>query len=168
MNLTELTKQINRDIDDSYSNGDIKEWINRGIDDLTPVARKEAPKMTLNYPYMLPGELHKIVHIKQNGMDVEYELWAEEISLKDGNTDPIDLYYYKRLKKLQNPEDVPDFEEEYHDLLILYSLGHIQYHDEDYDDRPDALNRYAQRKLEFQQYRERKQSRGRVNQKVVW
>jgi hypothetical protein len=167
VNLTDLTKQINRDIDDSYSNGDIKEWINRGIDDITPVAKKEA-RTTLTYPYVLPADLHKIAFIKVNGVKVEYDQWGDEITPKEGNQNPIDLYYYKRLTKLQNADDVPDFEEEYHDLLILYALGQIQYHDEDYDDRPDALNRYAQRKLEFQQYRERKRSRGRVMEKVVW
>jgi hypothetical protein len=167
VNLTDITKQVLRDIDDSYGNGDVKEWINRGIDDLTPVAKKEA-KATLTHPYVLPTDLHKIAFIKQNNIKVEFDQWGDEITLKDGNKDPIDLYYYKRLTKLQNADDVPDFEEEYHDLLILYALGQIQFHDEDYEDRPDSLGRYAQRKLEFQQYRERKRSKGRVTQKVVW
>jgi hypothetical protein len=176
--LSDIRTQINLDIDESYDNVVLNNWINRALDDLTSVAKREA-KATLTSPYTLPTDLHEIVYVIQDGQTLEevavndpyttgYELWGNSLTLQHTSDSPIDLYYFKRLTKLTNDTDVPEIEEEFHDLLILYALGHIQFEDEDYDDRPDALGRYQARKQEYRQYIQKKRSIGRVNKKVVW
>jgi hypothetical protein len=178
LKLSEIRFQINLDIDESYDSAVLNNWINRALADLTPVAKKEA-KATLTSPYTLPADLHEIVYVIQNGQTLEevaiydhyksgYEVWGDTLTLQHAADQPIDLYYFKRLSPLVNDTDVPEIEEEFHDLLILYTLGHIQFEDEDYDDRPDALGRYQSRKQEFSEFIQRKRSKGRVNKKVVW
>ena len=41
VNLQELILQVNRDVDDIFENGDIQHWLNRALDDITPIARIE-------------------------------------------------------------------------------------------------------------------------------
>ena len=36
-------------------------------------------------------------------------------------------------------EDVPEIDSPYHDLLILYAVGQLQFMDGDYADRPDRI-----------------------------
>ena len=44
VNLQELILQVNRDVDDIFENGDIQHWLNRALDDITPIARIEKRK----------------------------------------------------------------------------------------------------------------------------
>ena len=37
-------------------------------------------------------------------------------------------------------EDVPEIDSPYHDLLILYAVGQLQFMDGDYADRPDRMH----------------------------
>lgn len=172
MKLSEIIKQVNRDVDESYSNADITEWINRGLDDLTPIAKKQAKTtytITSANSYALPSDLHKVdfVLVKTDATteydplsqrDTEstgYKMWGGNLSLQNGPTGgSIDLYYYKRLKQLTttNIDEEPEIEKEYHDLLIFFAIGNMQFKEEDYDDRPDMLQRYALRKAEYEKF----------------
>ena len=64
MNLQELILQVNRDVDDIFENGDIQHWLNRALDDITPIARIEK-KATLTYPYKLPNDVQDIERVMQ-------------------------------------------------------------------------------------------------------
>ena len=59
MNLQELILQVNRDVDDIFENGDIQHWLNRALDDITPIARIEKRAM-LEYPYTTYQVTYKI------------------------------------------------------------------------------------------------------------
>lgn len=167
MKQSELIKQVNRDLEEEYDAADINEWLNRCLDDLTPVAKKEAKAnitITVDNSFLTPADLHELDYVEVNDCEYKlvpirdksstgYKLWDGQLSLQNGPTDgTIDLYYHKKLTHLANPDDVPEIEEEFHDLLILYAIGHLQFTEEDYDDRPDLLNRYQQRKNEFASY----------------
>jgi hypothetical protein len=39
MNLEQIIEEINKDLDDTFDNGELIGWINRCIDDLTPFAK---------------------------------------------------------------------------------------------------------------------------------
>jgi hypothetical protein len=176
-----IIRQVNRDIDDSYANQDIIDWLNRCSDDLTPAAKKEKKtSFTIDSTnsYTLPIDLHRVAYVMVG--DERYEpiqvtdkaskgftLWEGKLSLQNGpDSGTIDLYYYKKLNKLNNPEDEPEIDEEFHDLYILYAVGQLQFTEEEYDDRPDAMMRYEQRKREFSAHINRKHRLNKV--RVVW
>jgi len=46
----------------------------------------------------------------------------------------------------------PELESFFRDMLVYYAIGHLQFKEEDYDERPDRLNRYYQRKQEYKSY----------------
>lgn len=164
MNLKQLIEEVNKDIDDSLSSGDVLGWINRGLDDLTPVTRKESMKITEVVPeniYTLPEDLFEIAFIRANGVEYShipfndtanqgYKLWGNTMyfqpGLKDGS---IEMFYFKRLTHLQNEDDVPEIDPSYHDLIVLYAIAHSQYADEEPERQIDALNRYLARKREY-------------------
>lgn len=180
MKTSNIILQVNRDLDEDYGNGDIVDWINRCIDDLAPIAKKEAKAtftITSANSYTLPTDFlemvevltvktdvadptkkeHKtLTQIQQRDYDsVGYKIWAGSLSTQNAlESGEIEVYYYKKPAYLSttNLDAVPEIEEAFHDLFILYAVGQIQFTEEDYDDRPDALSRYYQRKDEYQAY----------------
>lgn len=172
MKLSEIIKQVNRDTDEDYDNGDIIDWVNRALDDLTSVAKMQAYK---SYPddqlnsYDIPVDLHDVgfVMVGDNVLSrisvrdknrPGYKMWAGKLSLQN-ISGTIDLYYYRKLKHM-TPLDIdnePDLEPEYHDLLILYAIGKMQFAEEDYDDRPNSLQDYERRKRQYELYRSKLQ-----------
>jgi hypothetical protein len=67
MNLNDIMKQVNRDIDDQYIIDDIRDWVNRCLDELTPFAKKESMATTdanNTNVYELPSDLFEIAFIK--------------------------------------------------------------------------------------------------------
>jgi hypothetical protein len=183
MKQSELINQVKRDLSQVAENADISEWLNRCLDDLTPVVKKET-KTTYSIisanSYTLPNDFYDFAHVIVASEPVDrvsiddsynkgYKVWSGNASLQHGpSSGDIELYYYRRLNRLVNADDVPEVDEPFHDLLILYALGHLQFTEEEYEDRPDALQRYYRRKEEYASYLQRKNSRGRVREKVRW
>ena len=178
MNLQELILQVNRDVDDMFENGDIQHWLNRALDDITPIARIEK-KVTLTYPYTLPNDVQDMERVMQTNKvfpripvgeehQQGYWVWGNELMLQGGNQQPIEVYYYKKLCHLKGMEDIPEIDSPYHDLLILYAVGQLQFMDGDYADRPDRMQRYEQRRQQYAVFREkRKVKRASVRMKTI-
>ncbi|MGQ7114511.1 hypothetical protein ACUOFC_52670, partial [Escherichia sp. TWPC-MK] len=61
-----------------------------------------------------------------------YWVWGNELMIPSENQQPIEVYYYKKLSHLKGMEDVPEIDSPYHDLLILYAVGQLQFMDGDY------------------------------------
>ncbi|WP_420973743.1 hypothetical protein [Bacillus thuringiensis] len=178
MNLQELILQVNRDVDDMFENGDIQHWLNRALDDITPIARIEK-RATLEYPYTLPNDVQDIERVMQTNKvfpripvgeenQQGYWVWGNELVILGGNQQPIEIYYYKKLCHLKGMEDVPEIDSPYHDLLILYAVGQLQFMDGDYADRPDRMQRYQERRQQYAVFREkRKVKRSGVRIKTI-
>ena len=105
VNLQELILQVNRDVDDIFENGDIQHWLNRALDDITPIARIEKRAM-LEYPYTLPSDVQDIERVMQTNtvfpripvgeeQQQGYWVWGNELVLQGGSQQPIEVYYYK-------------------------------------------------------------------------
>lgn len=165
MNLEQLIEEVNQDIDDSLDSGDITKWINRGLDNLTPIAKKEAKSnIEISPPIKSPEDLFEIVHLFagedeylpvpiKDRSSKGYKIWGDEITLQGGpETGEIEVYYYKRLTHLEDSEDVPEIDPSFHDLLILYAVAHSQFAEEEPERQIDAMNRYMQRKREFESF----------------
>ncbi|UYX53358.1 hypothetical protein M3Y14_04175 [Bacillus thuringiensis] len=178
MNLQELILQVNRDVDDIFENGDIQHWLNRALDDITPIARSEK-RVVLQYPYTLPNDVQDMERVMQTNKifpripvgeqyQQGYWVWGNELVIQGGNQQPIEVYYYKKLCHLKGMDDVPEIDSPYHDLLILYAVGQLQFMDGDYGDRPDSMQRYEQRRQQYAVFREkRKVKRSSVRMKTI-
>lgn len=169
MDVSTIIRQVTRNIKDQ--NGDIIDLINRCLDDLTPIDKREALKTTsvvVENKYELPSDLFQIYKVFIDDLTYNqiplsdktstgFKRWEEEISFQDGpDAGTIELYYYRKLNKVSSTTDIPEIEEPFHDLFILFALGHLQWMKDDYEFRPDALNRYYQRKEEYRLHIERK------------
>lgn len=178
MNVNDILKQVNRDIDDQYDLGDVIDWINRCLDDLTPIARRQT-STTLDSTNTLPIDLHELLFVSQNNQFLKklsisdqysegFKEWGNTLTLQNVDTTPLTIYYHRKLNHVANGNDIPDLETEFHDLLILFCLGNMQFFDEDYESRPDSFNRYQARKQEYVSYIEKRDRRARVTEKVIW
>jgi hypothetical protein len=178
MKVSDIYNQTTRDINDDYNLGDVIDWINRGLDDLTPYAKRQA-SITLDENFILPTDLHQLLFVSQNGQFLKslpmsdsysegYKLWGDSLILQNTDDSPVSIYYYRKLNHVKTSDDVPDLEEQYHDLLILFCLGNMQFHDEDYDSRQDSLVRYESKKLDYVRFIEKRDRKARVTEKVIW
>jgi hypothetical protein len=171
MKISEIITQVNGDVEEEYDATTIIGWVNRALDDLTPVAKKEALKSytidTMN-GYALPTDLHMPAVTLVNGLpwrelpitdsnSTGFTAWGGTLSLR-GSSIPdsgtIDYYYYRRLAHL-NSTDMnaePELETEFHDLLIHFAAGMIQFTEEEYD-RPDAMAKYNDRKKAYTDFK---------------
>ncbi|UVI31214.1 phage adaptor protein [Paenibacillus spongiae] len=170
MQLKEIVSQVNGDVEEEYDAATIVGWVNRALDDLTPIAKMEA---YISYSidsansYPLPADYHNDAMLLVNDYQwnerplsdrksTGYRKWAGKLSLQGSvpSSGTIDLYFYRRLKHLSTDkmEAEPEIEPEYHDLLIHYAAGMIQFTEEEYD-RPDAMGKYNQRKEEYAAYK---------------
>lgn len=165
MNLSELIEEVNKDLDDSLDNGDVTGWINRALDDLTPITKKEAkavigiaasmalPEDLFELSLLLTdeGELYPLT--LRDKTSKGYKVWGNELTLQNGPSEgDIELYYYKCLAHLEEDEDTPEIDPSYHDLLILYAVAHSQYAEEEPERQIDAMNRYLARKREYESF----------------
>ncbi|MGF6951868.1 hypothetical protein QF028_004373 [Neobacillus sp. B4I6] len=167
MNLEQIINEINKDLDDTQDNGDLIGWINRCMDDLSPIAKKEAKTVyeisSLN-GYDLPEDLLEIALVLVNGTQYDpvvlndswstgYKRWGNVLSLQNAPSDgQVELYYFKRLSHLENLEDVPEIEPTFHDLFILYTIAHQQFSEDEPERQMDALTRYNNRNGEFNRF----------------
>lgn len=178
MKINDILRQVNRDIDDQYNLQDILDWVNRCLDDLTLIAKRQATTI-LDGTFTLPTNLHELLFVSQNNQFLKklsmtdenscgYKQWGNSLTLQNTDNSPLTIYYFRKLNRVANGEDVPDLEEEFHDLLVYFCLGSMQFYDEDYEDRPDSFIRYQNRKQEYIQFIEKRGRKKRVSEKVIW
>ncbi|WP_057766693.1 phage adaptor protein [Cytobacillus praedii] len=167
MKLSELIKEVNKDIDDSLSNAEITQWLNRGLDDLTPYVKHQKHQtyevIADQSKYPLPTDLVNIVYLFDESnkrvnlvqfddfSSTGYKMWGNDLILQP--TPKLDsemnLYYHARLPRLVNPDDIPVLPEQYHDLLVLYAVAKAKYQDEELEMQSSAWSDYLRRKDEF-------------------
>jgi hypothetical protein len=166
MNLEQIINEINKDLDDTQDNGDLIGWINRCVDDLSPIAKKETKNVydiTSENTYELPEDMLELVLILVNGIEYQsvplnnsyttgYKIW-EKLSLQNSpESGTIEVYYYKRLNHLENLADVPEIEQSFHDLFVLYTIAHNQFMEDEPERQMDAISRYNNRRQEYQAF----------------
>jgi hypothetical protein len=177
MKINDILRQVNRDIDDQYNLQDVIDWVNRCLDDLTPIAKRQATAV-LNAPYTLPINTHELLFVSHHNQFLKklsigdaysdgYKQWGDSLTLQNLEPSPLTIYYHRKLAKVANGDDIPDLEEEFHDLLVYFCLGSMQFYDEDYE-RPDSFGRYQARKQEYIQYIDKRDRKKRVSEKVIW
>jgi hypothetical protein len=165
MNLQDLIKEVNKDIDDSLSNTEITQWINRGLDDLTPVAKYKKsvtiPLIAGQKEYSLPADVHKIELILDDTELHEiplkdrtsrgYKVWGNTLTIQPTpeNNGELTFYYYASLPHLKNNDDVPAIPSHYHDLLVLYAVARAKYQDEEPEMQMNAWGEYQAKRREF-------------------
>jgi hypothetical protein len=181
MNLEQIIEEINKDLDDTLDHADIIGWVNRCVDDLSIITKKEDKKLadisSLN-AYELPEDLLEMVLVLVNNEEYDpiylgdttskgYKVWGNVLSLIDGpDSGAIELYYYKRLPYLVNVEDVPEIDKAFHDLFVLYTVAHNQFMEEETERQMDALNRYMSRKREFDAFMKKNTARFNSTRKI--
>lgn len=168
MKLSDLIKEVNKDIDDSLSNGEIIGWLNRALDDLTPYAKyQELQTISLisdQKEYSLPANIFEIVHLLDENSGISfnqipmqdfsstgYKKWGGKLIFQPipKKNQAISLYYHARLPHLINPDDIPSIPEEFHDLLVLYAVSKAKYQDEEESMQNNAMQEYLMRKEQF-------------------
>lgn len=173
MNLGEMIAQVNIDIDDSVNTADIKNWINRAIDDISPIAKKSERKVTdiiSTNTYTLPSDCREIQHVVIDDEFYDhltfsdqssrgYKVWGSELVIQGGpSSGQVNLSYYRNLNKLVDDTDEPEIEPEYHDLFILYAVAMSQYMDDELPRQNDAMSRYAARKEDYKRFKAGRQA----------
>lgn len=165
MKLSELIKEVNKDIDDQLPNADITGWLNRALDDLSPVAKYQK-SITISLvkdqkDYVLPTDMNEIVHVigdvplhdipLTDNSSTGYKVWGNSLTIQPTpeESKEITLYYYANLPHLVNPDDVPAIRSDFHDLLVLYTVARAKYMDEEESMQQNAMSEYLNRKLEY-------------------
>lgn len=165
MKLSEIIKEVNKDIDDSLPNADITGWINRALDDLSPVAKYQKSKAIDLVPgqgtYSLPTDIVEMVYI--DGLNQPllssretkdgYKLWGNTLILQPPPTETkrITLFYFGKLPYLINSDDVPMIPAHFHDLLVLYAVAKAKYQDEEESMQMNVMAEYMAKKRVFEQ-----------------
>lgn len=168
MDLSQLIKEVNKDIDDSLPNADITQWLNRGLDDLTPYAKHQKYQAISlvegQKNYVLPTDLYNIVYLMDENDNKRinlvqfddfyskgYKMWGKELIIQPipKEDKELTLYYHARLPHLVNSDDIPAIPEEFHDLLVLYTVARAKYQDEEPEMMNSAYSEYLRRKDEF-------------------
>ncbi|OHR74002.1 hypothetical protein HMPREF3291_05295 [Bacillus sp. HMSC76G11] len=166
MDLRELTLEVLKDIDDSLTDSDIKGWLNRCLDDLTPVAKYQKmisiPLLAGEKTITLPDDLHEIVLLTDGECDykgislmdktsIGYKRWENTLTLQPEveEDSTFTLYYYARLPHLVEVTDVPVIRPDFHDLLVLYGVAKAKYKDELVDMQQTTMQEYFDRKNQF-------------------
>jgi hypothetical protein len=167
MNLEQIINEINKDLDDTQNNGDLIGWINRCMDDLSPIAKKEGKKTAEVSPlnaYELPKDVMEVVSVIVNKEEydrTQYIVWGNVLSLTtELDSGTIDLYYYRRLVNLTGATDeIPEIEPSFHDLFVLYTIAHQQFMEDEPERELDAMERYRKRKSEYEAFMQRNSTR---------
>ncbi|WP_447579959.1 phage adaptor protein, partial [Acinetobacter baumannii] len=137
-------------------------------DDLTPFAKyqKSATISLLvdQKEYALPLDLIEIIHLFDEAnqktfhqipmtdfTSIGYKRWGSNLIFQPipKEATELDLYYYARLPRLVNPDDVPAIDEQFHDLLVLYAVAKAKYQDEEESMQNNAMQEYLMRKEQF-------------------
>lgn len=172
MNLQDIIDEINKDTDEDLENDEVLGWINRCLDDLTPLARYQKT-MTITTKngvntYSLPSDLTKIVQVIDESNSLSpldmseynkngYKVFANQLILQPtpDSVRDITLYYEGNLPHLVNGEDIPAIHPSFHDLPVLYTVARFMYKDDETYRKSDALAEYTQRKRDFVRFMNR-------------
>ncbi len=166
MNLNEIYEEINKDVDDTLDNEDLKGWINRCMDELSPYAKyqqstvisleKDKKEYDLPSDFLEMGQLvdgTKIMYQLplKNLHSKGFKLWGNKLIIQPTPTESknLDLYYRAKLPHLENMDDEPQIPSPFHDLFILYTVAKRQYQDDEQELRMAAWSDYQARKQEF-------------------
>ena len=166
MNLQQLQNEVLKDIDDTLTNEDIRGWLNRCLDDLSPIAKYQKqvqiPLLAGESSIELPEDLHEIILFSDEEADFHeiplkdkhtrgYKKWSNVLSIQPivANDRTFTLYYYARLPHLTEITDIPKIRPDFHDLLVLYGVAKAKYKDELVDMQQNAMQEYYTRKDEF-------------------
>lgn len=167
MNLQDIINEINKDVDDSLERDDIIGWVNRCIDDLSPIAKKEEQttyELATENAYELPDNYFELFLVMVEGCSYRmvpltdsysrgYKVWGNVLSLQNQpDSGQMDLYYYRRLNHVADDEDIPEIEPSFHDLFILYTVAYNRFAEDEPEQQANAMSRYHVRKQEFQDY----------------
>ncbi len=166
MNLREIINEVLKDIDDSLSDSDIIGWVNRALDDLTPVAKyQKVAVINLgagNRNVEIPADLHELVLVTDGELDYSelglndktgsgYKKWGNTLVFQpvfDTNKE-LTLYYYANLPHLLANNDVPVIRADFHDLLVLYATAKAKYKDEVMEMHQSTMQEYLERKRQY-------------------
>ncbi|MFT8319347.1 MAG: hypothetical protein ABF649_00760 [Bacillus sp. (in: firmicutes)] len=166
MNLRDMINEVLKDIDDYLSDSDITGWINRALDDLTPVAKYQ--KMSVvslvatDKSILLPDDVEEIVLLTDDEQDYNeinlkdktgcgYKKWGNVLSFQpvfDIDKD-FTLYYYAKLPHLAADTDIPVIRSDFHDLLVLYATAKAKYKDEVMEMHQGTMQEYLERKRQY-------------------
>jgi hypothetical protein len=173
MKLTVLINEVNKDIDDTLDTGDITGWINRGLDDLSPIA-KHQKSTTISLVkdtkiYAVPSDLIAIAALIDETDNINpieysalqmrdyanrgYKRWGSDFIIQPTPSEAktLTLYYHARLPHLTGDAE-PVIPSEFHDLLVLYAVARARYMDEEEGLQLNAWAEYQRRKSEFAAY----------------
>lgn len=166
MNLREMINEVLKDIDDSLPDSDIIGWINRALDDLTPVAKYQKitnlSLFTGDKYVALPTDLQEVVLLTDGDQDyneipindrsgIGYKKWGDNFIFQpvlDIDKD-LTLYYYAKLPHLTEDSDEPAIRIDFHDLLVLYATAKAKYKDEVMEFHQSTMQEYLERKRQF-------------------
>jgi len=166
MDLGQIIDEINKDLDDEIDNAELIGWINRCMDDLSPIVKYQKSaiisKVIGQKEYSLPSDYMRVVQLV-DGMnpmneiplrDTQsegYKLWGNQLILQPTptTTGNLDLYYEGKLPHLVNPDDEPQIPSPFHDLFILYTVAKRQYQDEEENMQMNAWSGFQSRKGEL-------------------
>jgi hypothetical protein len=167
VNLKELRNEINKDVDDQLPNADITTWINRALDDLTLVTRYKKktsiPLVNGVSDYTLPTDFLDTKLVTINGptkldrlplddfTSTGYKVLGNVLSIQNTpkTSGTIDLIYLATLPHLSGDNDIPMIPVNFHDLLVLYTVGKAKFVDEVTDMQRIALQEYERRKQDL-------------------
>jgi hypothetical protein len=167
MNLDQIIEEVNKDIDDTLESEVIIGWVNRCIDELSHITKKEDKKIADIAPenaYQLPDDYTDMVLLLVNGQQYDpvpirntistgYKLWGNVLSLQNApDSGQLELYYHRRLNHVETESDVPEIESSFHDLLILFTVAHNRFMEDEPGQETDAMSRYERRKREYQDF----------------
>lgn len=171
MNLKDLRNEVMKDNDDSLNNADVTSWINRGLDDLSIVAKyTRTTTYTLvngQSEYALPSDFLEVAALNPDFPRLPLNDFESEGYKVIGNTIKIqptpksgslEMIYYATLPRLVGDTDIPAIPAPFHDLLVLFTVAKAKFVDEIDDMQAIALNEYYSRKEDFARYVNRSRS----------
>jgi hypothetical protein len=166
MNLEQIIEEINKDLDDTFDNGELIGWINRCVDDLTPFAKSQKSAVISlvsgQKTYDVPTDFMKMAALIDTvGALYEvplrdfnspgYKLFGNQLIIQPTPTEnkELDLYYEGTLPHLVELTDEPQIPSQFHDLFILYTVAKRQYQDDEEARQMNAWSDYQSRKSDF-------------------
>jgi hypothetical protein len=165
MNLQDIINEVNKDVDDTLDDEDIKGWVNRCMDDLSPYAQyQKSSIVTLvidQKEYDLPSDYQSLMYLvdeyplnqvpMKDFVSTGFKLWGNKLILQPtpSQEGSLDLYYEGKLPYLVDVADVPQIPSQFHDLFILYTTAKRQYQDQEESLQMNVWSEYQRRKADF-------------------
>lgn len=177
--IVELVWEQTEENDTTYPSDVLTDYINRALDDLTPVAKMlncvsgislditdgkavisilgnpslSAAHEFLNVYFTPAGGAEERLRRLPVGDTVSrgWVLTAQEIQLRNLGADSgtARVEYYRKLSHVAKPEDTPELPDQYHNLLVLYSCARVQEREAATELKRDFANEYVAAKQLF-------------------